>query len=92
MDGRKNNGAVKGNNNGAGRKPKADEILLIEKLTPLDDIAFEKLKEGVEKGNYHFIKLYYEYRFGKPKQLIGIVSEKEDVKQIFKIGGVEIEL
>lgn len=77
---------------GAGRKPKADELELIEKLSPLDSVAFEKLKEGVESGSFHFIKLYYEYRYGKPKQLIGLVQEKEDLRQIFKIGNTEIEL
>lgn len=88
MDGRKNNG---GNKN-AGRKPKADELVLIEKLSPLDELAFEKLKEGVESGSYHHLKLFYEYRYGKPKQLIGVVTENETLEQVFKIGGVEIKL
>lgn len=88
MDGRKNNG---GNKN-AGRKPKADEIVLIERLSPLDDIAFTKLKEGVESGSFYHLKLFYEYRYGKPKQLIGVVTENETLEQIFKIGGVEIKL
>jgi hypothetical protein len=88
MDGRKNNG---GNKN-AGRKPKSDEIVLIEKLSPLDDAAFKKLKEGVESGSFHHLKLFYEYRFGKPKQLIGLVTENEKLEQVFKIGGVEIKL
>ena len=88
MDGRVNNG---GNKN-AGRKPKSEEIQMIEKLTPLDDIAFEKLQEGVKEGSFYHLKLFFEYRFGKPKQLIGLVSEKDTLKQVFKIGGVEIEL
>lgn len=88
MDKRKNNG---GNKN-AGRKPKSDEIVMIEKLSPLDDIAFEKLKEGVENGSFNHLKLFYEYRYGKPKQLIGVVSETETLEQVFKIGGVEITL
>lgn len=88
MDKRKNNG---GNKN-AGRKPKSDEIVMIEKLSPLDDIAFGKLKEGVENGSFNHLKLFYEYRYGKPKQLIGVVSENETLEQVFKIGGVEITL
>lgn len=76
----------------SGRKPKSDEILLIEKLSPLDETAFNMLKKGVETGSFHHLKLFYEYRFGKPKQLIGLVSEKSDIRQIFKIGGQEIEL
>lgn len=66
-----NNGNGKGGaREGAGRKPKADEQKLIELLSPFEDIALKKLKEGVEKGDHNFIKLYMEYRFGKPKQTI----------------------
>ena len=63
MDGRQNNG---GKREGAGRKPKADELQLIERLTPLDDIAFDALKDGITKKDYRYVKLYYEYRFRKP--------------------------
>lgn len=55
---------------GAGRKPKAAEIELIEKLSPLEDIALKKLQDGVKSGDYNFIKLFMEYRYGKPKQQI----------------------
>lgn len=55
---------------GAGRKPKADELKLIELLSPFEDTALEMLRQGVEKGDHNFIKLYMEYRFGKPKQTI----------------------
>lgn len=65
MDGRQNNG---GKREGAGRKPKADELQLIERLTPLDDIAFDALKDGITKKDYRYVKLYYEYRFGKPRE------------------------
>ena len=33
-----------GKRQGAGRKSKADEVSLIEKLSPLEDIAFNALK------------------------------------------------
>lgn len=88
MDKRKNNGGHKT----AGRKPKADEIVLIEKLSPLDEVAFEMLKKGVKSGSFHHLKLFYEYRYGKPKQLIGVVHEAETLEQVFKINGVEIKL
>jgi hypothetical protein len=81
-----------GTREGAGRKPKSDEIKLIEALSPLDEVAFNKLKEGVESGSFYHLKLFYEYRYGKPKQLIGVVTENETLEQIFKIGGVEIKL
>lgn len=89
MDNRANNGGAR---EGAGRKPKSDEIKLIESLSPLDDIALIKLKEGVEAGSYPHLKLFYEYRYGKPKQLIGVVTETDTLEQVFKIGGVEIKL
>jgi len=65
-DGRKNNG---GNKN-AGRKPKADEQLLIEKLSPLEDIALKALKKALQEDQGWAVKLFMEYRYGKPKQQI----------------------
>ena len=41
---------------------KDKQIELIEKLTPLEPKALEKLKEGVNDGDFRFIKLYFEYR------------------------------
>jgi len=71
-DGRKNNG---GNKN-AGRKPKADEIKLIEKLDQLidKDSVIKKLNELIEDGNFNALKLYFEYRYGKPKESIDITT------------------
>ena len=57
-----------GSRPGAGRKPKIAEIALIELLSPLDSIAFEAIEKGVKAGNFSFIKLFMEYRYGKPKQ------------------------
>ena len=51
---------------GAGRKPKEEEQDLIKKLSPYDSIAFEKLIEGVKEGQYRYLKLYFEYRYGRP--------------------------
>ena len=57
-----------GKRNGAGRKPKEDELQLIERLSPLEDIAFDALKDGISKKDYRFVKLFYEYRYGRPKE------------------------
>lgn len=76
MDNRKNNGGLR---KGAGRKPKADELELIKKLTPLDEIAFKAIEKGVKAGSFHFIKLFMEYRFGKPVQQIEGGSGNESV-------------
>ena len=63
MDGRKNNGGHKT----AGRKSKAEEVELIERLTPLEPKAFEALKAGIEKGDFKYVQLFYNYYAGKPR-------------------------
>lgn len=70
MDGRKNNGAKKGENRGQGRKSKAEEFKLIEKLDSLIDpqIAIEKMYQHITEGSEKMLELYMGYRFGKPKQ------------------------
>ena len=57
-----------GKRQGAGRKPKADELNLIEKLTPLEDAAYQALKAGVEKGDFKYVQLFYNYYAGKPRE------------------------
>lgn len=76
MDNRKNNGAKVGEDRKQGRKPKATEIELIELLTPLDTIAFNALEKGVKAGEFPYIKLFLEYRYGKPKQQINLKTTK----------------
>jgi len=67
MDGRKNNGghSTKGF---AGRKPKAEEIKLVERLSPLEDDALKALTEGVQSGDIKWITLYLNYYLGKPRE------------------------
>jgi hypothetical protein len=76
MDGRKNNGghSTKGF---AGRKPKQEEVQLIEKLTPLEPLAFEALKDGLEKKDFKFVQLYYNYFAGKPKETKDITINED---------------
>ena len=64
MDGRKNNGGHKT----AGRKSKAEEVELIERLTPLEPKAFDALKAGIEKGDFKYVQLFYNYYAGKPRE------------------------
>lgn len=72
MDGRRNNGGHKT----AGRKPKAKEIELIERIDSLGDPneAIKKLYELVEERNIKAVELLLAYRFGKPKQQTDITS------------------
>ena len=65
MDKRANNG---GKRKGAGRKPKADEHKLIEKLNKYEDAALDILRDKVLEGHSWAIKLYMEYAYGKPTE------------------------
>jgi len=71
-----------GARNGAGRKPKADEVALIERLTPLADTAFAALEQGLNEKNPAFVKLWFEYMYGKPKQDISANVELTGIKSI----------
>ncbi len=85
-------GTVKDNGGarkGAGRKPKADEQKLIEKLSPLQKDAYKALKDSLEDGQGWAVKLYFEYMYGKPKQQVENTNinynqelTKEDIKLI----------
>lgn len=65
----KNNGGAR---KGAGRKPKADEIKIIEQM---DAVAapkevWQRLFNKVKEEDVQAIKTWLGYRFGQPKQTI----------------------
>ncbi len=68
-----------GKREGAGRPPKADEQALIEKLSPLDELAFNALEQNIMKNEGWAIKLFFEYRFGKPKQSIDHTTDGKKI-------------
>ena len=80
-DGRKNNG---GNKN-AGRKPKIDEIKLIEQMDAvmLPVEVWQALAAKVESGDVTAQKTWLNYRYGMPKQIVEQVSDVEN--QILEI-------
>lgn len=65
---KKNGGAREG----AGRKPKIDEITLIESMDAVlvPQEAWKKLADRVKDGDVNAIKTWLSYRFGMPKQTI----------------------
>lgn len=65
----------------AGRKSKAEEVKLIESLTPLAPKALEALKRGIESGDFPFVKLFYEYYAGKPTDKVDLTSNGQTVGQ-----------
>jgi hypothetical protein len=85
MDNRKNNGGHKT----AGRKPKADELKLIERLDAIidSDEAIKTLGNLVLKGDIRAVQLYMGYRYGKPKESVDINSSEGisiDFKELIK--------
>lgn len=74
MDKRKNNG---GKREGAGRKPKAEEQALIEKLSPLAPKAFKALDNAIQDEHSWALRLWFEYMYGKPKEKIEVTKVKE---------------
>ena len=83
-DKRKHNG---GHSNG-GRKSKAEEQSLIEKLTPLEPIAFKALNDALNDGKDWAVKLFFQYNFGMPKQVVenntNLTVNDFDIKEVLK--------
>ncbi len=73
MDKRKFNG---GNKN-AGRKPKSEEIKMVERLSPLEDDALAALTEGVQSKDINWVRLYLSYYLGKPRETKEITINEE---------------
>lgn len=80
-------GANGGRREGSGRKPKAKELELIERLSPYDDTALKALEAGVRAGEFPFIKLFMEYRFGKAKESVSLSLEDNTLEVTRKIIG-----
>ena len=76
MDKRINNGGAR---QGAGRKGKAEEQKLIENLTPMNEMALESLKKGLEKKEQWAVKLFFEYFYGRPQQRVDVTSNEESL-------------
>ena len=74
MDNRINNGGAR---EGAGRKPKSEEIKLVERLSPLEDDALNALSEGVKSGDIKWVTLYLNYYLGKPKETRDITINED---------------
>ena len=64
---------------GAGRKAKAEEQKLIENLTPMNEMALESLKKGLEKKEQWAVKLFFEYFYGRPQQRVDVTSNEESL-------------
>lgn len=83
MDKRKNNGGARP---GAGRKPKAEELKLIEQLDKVIDReeVIKQLKMLIDEGDYKAIQLYMNYLYGRPKETKDITVNND--KPLFNLG------
>lgn len=55
---------------GAGRPKRMDENAIIEKLHPMADAAFSKLRDKILEGDITAIKLFCSYYMGMPTQKV----------------------
>lgn len=67
---------------GAGRKPKADEITLIENMDAVlvPQNVWEALADKVVDGDVTAIKTWLSYRFGQPKQSVDVTTLGQSIQ------------
>ena len=65
----------------AGRKKKADQIKLIEQMDAVEipDTLWRILADKVKEGDTQAIKIWLEYRYGKPKQSTDVTTNGNQV-------------
>lgn len=69
----------KGNEYGKlGKRGKGKVTLEVkERLSDLDDVVFEKLKDGIEAGDFQYMKLWFNYRYGLPIRSVEVKDETD---------------
>jgi len=78
-----------GSRKGSGRKPRSEEIKLIEKLDPMAEDAFKALAKGLKDGDFRFVKLFMEYYAGKPTEYKEISVDEGLAQVIIDLGAGE---
>jgi hypothetical protein len=75
-----------GKREGAGRKPKADEIKIIEQMDAIavPELAWKKLWLLCENGDSQALKLWLSYRFGMPRQSVDLTTQGDKITE-FKL-------
>ena len=71
---------------GSGRKSKAHEQKLIEKLDNVIEEyeVLETLKQLIINGDLRAVQLYFNYRYGKPKDSVDLNTSGEGLRVSFK--------
>jgi hypothetical protein len=70
---------------GSGRKPKKQQTELLDRMSPYEDKAFKALVAALDNGEAWAVKLFFEYRYGKPTQTneVNIGRDIDPVKIYF---------
>lgn len=55
---------------GSGRKSKAEEQSLVEKLGPLEEVAHKQLATALRRGDRWAVEMYFGYMYGKPRHRV----------------------
>lgn len=79
-DGRKNNGGARPN---SGRKSKAEELGIKEKLAPMEADFLRVLAKEIKKGNPAALKMFAEYYYGKPRETVDL-NVPDGINIVFK--------
>jgi hypothetical protein len=65
----------------SGRKPKATEQQILDRLSPLEGAFIEAMQRGLEETQGWAVKIFADYYWGKPKERLEVTSE-EGIKNI----------
>ena len=70
-----------GKREGAGRKPKVNEVKLVEKMDSISvpDEIWKALLYKCKQGDTGALKLWLSYRYGLPKQQIDVTTNGESI-------------
>ena len=64
-----------------GRKPKATEQQILDRLSPLEGEFIAAMERGLKKTEGWAVKIFADYYWGKPKERLEVTSE-EGIKNI----------
>jgi hypothetical protein len=53
----------------SGRRPKNEDQEIIQRLSVLDDLFFEKLEEALNRGEVYAMRIFANHRLPKPKEV-----------------------
>ena len=64
-------------NSNSGRKSRTEEEEIIQKLSLLDDLFFERLQEALIQGKPYALRLFASHRIPKPSNILEVNHSEE---------------